>query len=127
VGERLLKRSPLFDVAGMLRSFQYAADAAFAGRVRGVTVRPEDVAALEPWARLWYAWVSAVFLSSYFEAAAPARLLPEDPADIALLLDAHVLEKALYELEYELNNRPDWVVIPLRGIGEILGSWKTDA
>lgn len=116
--ERRLKGSPLRDVAGMLRSFHYAAYGALLGKV--ARVAPEDFSSWERWARFWYLWVSAVFLKAYLAAAAQAPFLPAAREELQIMLDAHLLEKAVYELGYELNNRPDWVQIPLRGILELL-------
>ena len=120
ISERRIKRSPLRDVAGMLRSFQYAADAALLARDAGTPVRPEDQAKLEVWARYWISWVSAVYLKSYLEEASKGAFLPENKADLDLLLRIFQLEKAMYELNYELNHRPEWVRIPLRGILRLL-------
>jgi len=120
ITERRIKRSPLRDVAGMLRSFHYAAYTSLFGHLGSSRIRPEDLAALEPWARLWTTWVSAAFLGSYLEHAAPGGFLPTDPEHIPILLEIYLLEKALYELSYELNNRPDWVHIPLIGIRQLL-------
>ena len=103
--ERRAKRSPLRDVAGMLRSFEYAAASAFAGD-----------APLEGWARSWAAWAAAAFLQSYRETAGNTAFLPREQAEFDALLDAYSIEKAVYELQYELNNRPDWVRIPAQGI-----------
>ncbi len=116
IAERRRKASPLKDVAGMLRSFDYAAHAAFLD-LAGES--PEIVGAREPWVRAWNAWVSSAYLRSYLEAVAPARLLPADPRELELLLEAFVLNKAFYELQYELNNRPGWLAIPLEGIRSI--------
>ncbi len=121
LSERRIKRSPLRDVAGMLRSFHYASYAVLMGQADGVSIRFDDAALLEPAARLWYRWVSAVFLKSYLEAGAAGGFLPKGRAEVRTLLEAYLLEKALYELSYELNNRPDWVRIPLRGMLELLG------
>jgi maltose alpha-D-glucosyltransferase/alpha-amylase len=115
---RRLKRSPLWDVAGMLRSFHYAAYAALLDQTAGV--RPEDLPRLEPWAQSWTAWVSVAFLQTYLAVTAQAGLQPQGPDELRILLHAYVLEKALYELDYELNHRPDWVRIPLQGIMSIL-------
>jgi maltose alpha-D-glucosyltransferase/alpha-amylase len=115
---RRIKSSPLRDVAGMLRSFHYAAYAALLGQVAGV--RPEDFATLEPWARFWHTWVSVTFLRSYLVTATADAFLPQTSEELQLLLDAYLLEKALYELRYELNSRPDWVRIPLQGILQLL-------
>ncbi|MFP3854909.1 MAG: alpha-amylase, partial [Anaerolineales bacterium] len=116
ISERRLKRSPLTDVAGMLRSFDYASVAAvIAGRAR-----PEDLKVLEPWTQYWYLWTSASFLKAYRETAAEAAFLPKNEEQFAALLDVFLFDKALYELAYELNNRPGWVGIPLRGLIRLL-------
>jgi maltose alpha-D-glucosyltransferase/alpha-amylase len=126
VGERRLKRSPFRDVGGMVRSFDYAAwtalrrywellppDGTPASRERGIRG-----------ARIWGAWLGREFVRAYTACLRELRpdLLPPDLGDTELLLRAWVLEKALYEVRYELNSRPDWVEIPLRAVLEILGS-----
>jgi maltose alpha-D-glucosyltransferase/alpha-amylase len=115
---RRMKRSPLRDVAGMLRSFHYAAYAALLGQVAGV--RPEDFSVLEPWAKFWYMWVGRAFLQSYLAVADSGNFLPDTQEEMQILLDAYLLEKALYELGYELNSRPTWVKVPLQGILQLL-------
>jgi maltose alpha-D-glucosyltransferase/alpha-amylase len=117
LGVRRLKGSPLRDVAGMLRSFHDAAYTALLGPVPGA--RPEDVPTLEPWARFWYRAVSAAFLKGYLPAVASASLLPQAPAELGILLDAYLLDKAIYEIGYELNNRPERAQIPLKGLLEL--------
>jgi maltose alpha-D-glucosyltransferase/alpha-amylase len=119
LSERRLKRSPLRDVAGMLRSFDYAAAQGLES-ARAVAVGAGERDVLEPWARFWQRWVSVAFLRGYFEAAGSARFLPRELGERRTLLDVLVLEKAVYELEYELNNRPHWVGIPARGILDLL-------
>jgi len=114
LGERRLKRSPLRDVAGMLRSFHYVAFAA----LRDGIARPEDRPRLEPWARAWHARMGAVFLAAYLKAAA-GPVFTWSPQELHLLLEAHLLEKAVYEIGYELENRPDWLRIPLQGLLEL--------
>ena len=118
--ERRIKRSPIRDVAGMLRSFHYAAYTSLFGHLGSAMVRPEDLAALEPWARLWNVWISSTFLNSYLDHAMPAGFLPTDREGLNILLNIYLLEKALYELGYELNNRPDWLRIPMIGILQLL-------
>jgi maltose alpha-D-glucosyltransferase/alpha-amylase len=120
LSERRIKRSALRDVAGMLRSFHYAPYAVFFGRVAGSVTRPEDAALLETGAIFWHQRVSEAFLRAYLERSAGARHLPPTLEEVHALLDAHLLEKALYEIAYELNNRPEWVHIPLRGILDLL-------
>jgi len=117
LSQRRFKRSPLRDVAGMLRSLRYAAAAA----LRNGTRRPEDVVKLEPWARAWSAWVNASFLAGYLNAAKESRIVPKTDADLSLLLEFFLLEKCTYEIGYELNNRPDWLEIPMQGLLELLG------
>ena len=118
IGERRQKDSPLKDVAGMLRSFSYAAYAALFAHAAG---RPGEVDRLEPWARAWQSWVGASFLRGYMATAGAAPFIPDDPAHRAALLELFLIDKALYELQYELNTRPDWVRIPLRGLTELAG------
>jgi maltose alpha-D-glucosyltransferase / alpha-amylase len=115
--ERRKKQLPLKDVAGMLRSFHYAA---FSGLAKHTTRRPEDQERMEPWARLWVSTVSQEFLQAYRETSSASSIIPRDEANFKIVLDAFMLDKALYELGYELNNRPDWVRIPLVGIVSLL-------
>nr|MBA2744413.1 putative maltokinase [Chthoniobacterales bacterium] len=116
LSERKLKRSALRDVAGMMRSFQYAAYSA----LWQPSMRSEDIPFLERWADLWYRQMSGVFLQSYLNTSAGAAFLPPREEDLQVMLEAYLLDKAVYEVGYELNNRPDWVVIPIRGIKHIL-------
>jgi maltose alpha-D-glucosyltransferase / alpha-amylase len=118
--ERRLKRSPLRDVAGMLRSFHYASYAALIEQDQRNPIGPTDRTAMEWWAQCWYAYVSAAFLNGYLTVVAPAGILPPDADQLAKMLDAYVLEKAIYELGYELGNRPSWTIIPLRGLLQLL-------
>ncbi|MGZ8447897.1 MAG: putative maltokinase, partial [Candidatus Deferrimicrobiaceae bacterium] len=115
LAERRIKRSPMRDVAGMLRSFHYASYAPLIGEVGG-SVRSGDVTSLEPWADCWNGWVSSAFLQGYLAVAKEGAFLPRTREEISTLLDTYLLEKAIYELGYELNNRPDWVKLPLLGI-----------
>jgi len=116
IAERRTKQSPLVDVAGMLRSFSYAAAGTLVRRAGGGDVGAATIARLEPWVEAWTAWVSASFLAGYRETVGDAPMLPPDDDGWAVLLEAFLLQKALYELDYELNNRPAWVGIPLQGI-----------
>jgi len=122
LSERRMKRSPLRDVAGMLRSFHYAAYSALFDQVnRGLmNSHPEGMAGFEPWIQLWHVWVSAAFLNAYLAHAGQEGFVPRNRADLQLMLDVYLLEKAVYELSYELNNRPTWVRVPLRGILQLL-------
>ena len=112
LSERRFKRSPMRDLAGMMRSFEYAA----AYAIRHGPMRIEDAPALIPWSRLWRRWASASFLGGYFDGVGEAKFLPQGTEPFAAMLDFYLLDKSIYELRYELNNRPDWVDIPLEGI-----------
>jgi maltose alpha-D-glucosyltransferase/alpha-amylase len=116
ITERRLKRSPLRDVAAMLRSFNYAA----LSKLRNNSVRPEDVAQLKPWARFWDFWVSVSYVKGYLDTTANASFLPKSQDELNLMLGVYVLEKAIYELAYELNNRPTWTDVPIAGILQIV-------
>ena len=125
ISDRRIKRSPLRDVAGMLRSFHYAAYTALFKQTATGTAQGtgrEELSALEPWALYWFFWVSCAFLKSYFQVVGQAPFLPRDREDLPIMLRAFLLEKAMYEVAYELNNRPDWVRIPLQAIPQLLGS-----
>jgi maltose alpha-D-glucosyltransferase/alpha-amylase len=125
--ERRIKHSPLRDVAGMLRSFHYAAYARLAGAPGPGTARVEDFARLEPAARFWYLWSSAAFLSAYFDVAHVGGLLARSRAELSFLLEVLILEKAIYELGYELNHRPAWLKIPTQAVLEALEPKTTEA
>jgi maltose alpha-D-glucosyltransferase/alpha-amylase len=125
LSERMLKRTPLRDVAGMVRSFQTAVYSLLLGEVplRGQPmgqVRPEDVPKLEPWAQSWYVWVSAAFLRGYLQEAKQAPFLPPTPSQFNLLLETCILEKSFSELGVALSHRPSWARIPLLSILEVL-------
>jgi maltose alpha-D-glucosyltransferase / alpha-amylase len=114
--ERRLKRLALRDVAGMLRSFDYASQAA----LKSDQIAAAALPGLRSWGRFWVQCVSAAFLKSYLATAGTASFVPQAADDLDLQLNTMLLEKALYELRYELNMRPDWVRIPLRGILEVV-------
>lgn len=122
IAERRVKRSPLQDVAGMLRSFHYAAFSFLLAPPDGPTESELNRYDLRMWAEGWYACVTNRFLSAYFESVAGACFIPPDQHELAALLRLHLLEKAVYELGYELNNRPAWIAIPLEGIIQALTS-----
>jgi len=117
---RRLKRSPLRDVAGMLRSLHYASRSALIQQAESGTLNEATAAGLEPWAQFWTHWVSVVYLKAYLDVANQGDFLPKSRTELKTLLDANVLEKAIYELGYELNNRPAWLGIPVQGILQIL-------
>ena len=126
--ERRSKHTPLKDVAGMLRSFNYAA---YAALQRVTAERPEDWDFFAAQARAWERQVGQLFLEGYSAAvgAAPPPAQSEAPltapldpgrAEMKPVMQLALLEKALYELRYELDNRPDWAIIPLRGLSDLV-------
>lgn len=122
VSERKIKRSPLRDVAGMLRSFHYAAYSALAHESAKGLFKEQEHRHMQNWADYWCHWVGVLFLKHYLAGSAGGGYLPETGEQIRLLLDAFLMEKAVYELGYEMNNRPDWVQIPLQGIEQLLST-----
>ena len=119
IEERRRHQSPLKDVAGMIRSFHYAAGAAVLARAP-TAASPAVVERLNAWARWWQAWATASFLSSYRATAAGTAFLPADRAGRTALLDLFLIEKALYEIRYELTHRPQWLQIPVQGLLDLL-------
>jgi maltose alpha-D-glucosyltransferase/alpha-amylase len=99
----------------MLRSFAYAAETA----LRSERVRAEDRVRLAPWAEAFRAWVCVSFVRTYLEAIAGEAYCPKNSGTARLLLDFYELEKVVYEVNYELNNRPDWLAVPLVGLERI--------
>ncbi len=117
LGERKLKRSPLADVAGMLRSFHYAISTALLEKVASL---PEDAPLLQVWADQWYAYVAGGFLRAYLDVIKDVNLVPKAADAFEKLLRVFLIEKAVYEVGYELNNRPNWIAIPVHGILRLL-------
>ena len=106
LSERRIKRSALRDVATMLRSFHYVSHAALFGDVPGIVPSREAHPQLERWALTWYHWVSAIFLKEYLRTAGAASFLPQQADELRILLGAYMIERALMEIEYELEQRP---------------------
>lgn len=115
--ERRLKRAALRDVAGMVRSFHYAA---YGSLFLDNQIRKEDYPKLIPFIEQWFHYMSGIFMKAYLDTVEGSTFIPQEKTDLEILTTTFLLEKAIYELNYELNNRPDWVVIPLRGIKSIL-------
>nr|MBA3288858.1 phosphotransferase [Acidimicrobiia bacterium] len=127
IGERSIKRSALTDVGGMMRSFDYAGRVALATSQERGRISATQVAALEGWRRRWTTRVQDHFWQSYLEGIAGAELVgggpplvPADAEHATLLLDGNILSKALYEVRYELAQRPSWVGWPLAAIAQLL-------
>ena len=115
--ERRLKRSPLRDVAAMLRSLHYAAYSAI---MEQEFDRHRKDQRLAEWAETWTYYSSRLFLNGYSENMGTYNFIPESKQDYHILLDTFLLEKAVYELNFELTHRQHLVLIPLRGIRSIL-------
>lgn len=115
--QRRQKTSPIKDVAGMLRSFSYAASAALMERGQPGS---SEWARLEPWADTWEALARKRFLAAYVRKSHEGRFLSANRDARTRLLEFFELDKALYELEYELTHRPDWIAVPARGISRLL-------
>jgi len=118
LAERRKKSSPLRDVAGMLRSINYSAVAALRG---STSERAEDTSPLKPLADDFERRSVEAYLAGYRESIVGTHSYPSDPEVAERMLDLFVLEKAFYEMSYELANRPSWVRIPLEGIRSIIG------
>ena len=113
ISERRLKKTPFKDVAGMIRSFHYAA---FGQLVLNQNYRKEDISFLEDWALQWFHYVSQIFLTAYYDKVDGQSFMPKDKEARAILLRNYILEKAIYEVGYEMGSRPDWLRIPIRGV-----------
>ncbi|MEO8875971.1 MAG: phosphotransferase, partial [Polyangiaceae bacterium] len=118
LSERKRKRSPLRDLACMVRSFDFAATKVLVDPSR---VRESDFENAEPWAAQWSAWAGAAFLRSYFAHEVPSSFGTNDLADAAVLFDAFVLERALYQLQAQINERPESALVALLGLRRLLG------
>ncbi len=119
ISARKLKHTPLKDLAGMIRSFHYALFAVllFDGEREFAEIPSEAAHRL-------YKQLTEKYLRAYFRAMGDSQILPSDPEKCRQLLHIHTLEKAIYELGYELNGRPDWALIPLRGIHYLINREK---
>jgi maltose alpha-D-glucosyltransferase/alpha-amylase len=117
LSERRLKFSAFRDVAGMIRSFHYAISSRYLQRTQ---MREEDAERLEPWIEPWFTIVAGTFLTSYLRTVDGASFVPSDHADVRMLVNLFSVEKAVYEIGYEIDNRPDWLTIPLRGVQFVL-------
>jgi maltose alpha-D-glucosyltransferase/alpha-amylase len=119
--ERRLKRSPLRDVAAMIRSLHYAA---YANLINEEHFPSEDFNKLMPVMEAWHRYVSRTFLNAYIEEAVGTAFVPETQNELDILMTTFQLEKALNELKHELAYRPDWVIIPINGIKSIMENFK---
>jgi maltose alpha-D-glucosyltransferase/alpha-amylase len=120
ISERKIKRCPLRDVAGMLRSFHYAAMNELYRDTPVSDIRITDRERLRPWSDCWLTWVSTRFVEGYFESISSAAFLPRNLEQITTLIQLYYLEKVLYEIDYELGHRPDWIAIPFEALQRLL-------
>ena len=114
--ERRIKRSPLRDVAGIIRSFHYAAHE----NLLSNRVRAEDIDKLKPFAPLWTHYMASFFMHAYLEGVQGASFIPKDSNDLNTLLEVYMLERAIFSLYFELNMREGWVMVPVRVIKSII-------
>jgi maltose alpha-D-glucosyltransferase/alpha-amylase len=116
LSERRLKRSSIRDVAGMLRSFEYAAYTAIYGRIGGTSPRPELLSLQDTAAVFWSKWAGAAYLNAYLASAGGAPFVPAEPAQLKVLLDLFLIERAMFEVAFELEHRQEVIPIALRGV-----------
>jgi maltose alpha-D-glucosyltransferase/alpha-amylase len=117
IRDRKVKQPPIKDVAGMLRSFQYAIYATIFSPDNNISLSQKDQFLAGD---RYYAAIVGLFLSKYIDTAFEEGLDIGYKHEIDFLLRYHLLEKAIYEMGYELNSRPDWVIIPLRGVLDLI-------
>lgn len=115
--ERRLKYSALRDVAGMIRSLHYAA---YGSLLLDNQIRENDINTLIPYVEQWYHYMSGYFMRAYCNTVKDSGIIPQEKEDLQILMQTYLLQKAIYELNYELNNRPDWVIVPIKGIKAII-------
>ncbi|EKD25966.1 MAG: hypothetical protein ACD_79C01427G0001, partial [uncultured bacterium] len=121
IGERKLKKTAIRDIVGMVRSFQYAV---YHTLYKSSTFREEDIVYLKNWGGVWYEYIFRYFIRGYFQKATNTQLLPESEEQFALIMEAFLIDKLFYEINYELNNRMDWIIIPLKGLTDLIEKGK---
>ena len=123
ISERRLKKTPFKDVAGMIRSFHYVA---YGQLILNQSYKKDDLPVLEKWARQWFHYVSNYFLTAYLERAQGHSFIPPDEEGMRLILRSYLLEKAIYEVGYEMNARPTWLPIPLKGVQYVMEEYASE-
>lgn len=116
--ERRLKRSPLRDVASMMRSFHYVA---YRALFNNTQIRKEDFEKLMPFTEQWHHYISRLFMHSYLDTVQNSLFIPRNKEDRDVMMRTYLIEKALYELNDELKSRPEWSIVPIRGIKAVMG------
>ncbi len=121
--ERRIRRSAMRDLAAMIRSLHYAA---YSNILSPEYEQQRKEGNLEEWAETWHYYISRLYIKGYFDKAGKKDYVPKKHEDFKILMHTFLLEKALTELNYEIDNRPEWIIIPLRGIKEILHHYDKD-
>ena len=121
--ERRLRRSPLRDVAAMIHSLHYAA---YSYIIENELHKGEKLSEVETWTEAWFYYITRIFMSGYMQHVGEFNFIPADKKDYKILLNTLLLEKAVYELNNDLNNRPDNVIIPLMGIKSLMQRFNQD-
>jgi maltose alpha-D-glucosyltransferase/alpha-amylase len=115
--ERRLKRSPLRDITAMIRSFYYTA---FEGFLTTTQVQNDEISRLLPFAELWAYYMSGFFTRGYLDTVKNSGLIPDDPSELKMMMHIYLTENSLYHLNYELNHRPEWSMVPLKVISSLM-------
>jgi maltose alpha-D-glucosyltransferase/alpha-amylase len=115
--EKRLKRSPLRDVATMLHSLYYVA---YEGFLVNKQLHEDEIQGVTPFLVLWIHYMTSFFMKAYLETVAGSQLIPKEREEVVLMIRTYLLEKAVAEVNRDLQKRPDWVSIPLRVIKAIL-------
>jgi len=113
LSERRLKRSPIRDLSTMITSFQYAS---YISLTKNLPYKVDDLKGIEPWAIIWYTYTGSIFLKSYLDTVKDMPFIPQAKEEFETLLSIYLLEKSIYDLDYELNNRPTLFFIPSSSI-----------
>jgi len=117
--DRRLKRSPLRDVAAMMRSLRYAGAEGF---MQTSQVPKEEIKGLLPFADLWAYYMRGIFLRAYLDTVQGCGFIPEDKQDLQMMIETYMLERIIHDLKYELNHRPDWLRVPVRVLKSLIPS-----
>lgn len=120
ISERIIKRCPLRDVAGMMRSFHYAAWTGLHEHVQRGSLEAESLHQFEPWTLLWHRAVGVTYLRAYLDRMAGSQLVPQAEDQLLAIMPAFLIDRAFHEIGLELGLRPDWLHVPLQGILNLL-------
>lgn len=123
LSERRLKRSPILDVVEMMRSFHYAA---YHALLKYQSLSEDKLLSLQPWADTWYLYISEIFYRSYLDGVKDSGLLPSDEKELKILFEAIMVEKIFNEIEYQMDNDPSMIVVPLMGLKVLLAQHREE-